>query len=1083
MQMQYTTPRGVVGLRIAAVLALLLLAPFAIQAQTYYGTIRGTVTDASGAVSPGVEVTVTNLDTNISFKLKSNEVGNYLAPNLIPGRYSVTAEAAGFKKFVANDLELVATADRRVDVHMEVGAIAESVTVEGGAQVIETERATISDVKSNEVFTYMPINANYRSVWRMLQLSPGIVGSYFAGNGNGRNTTYSIDGIPVKDGWTGTAFGPALTYLDSYREIRADLVSVNATGGTSSNIAVVSESGTNELHGEAWIHYNAIGFQARNFFAPTSPHGPPIFRPNLKVGGPIWLPHLYNGKNRTFFHFSWQGLRGSQSPITTNMIVPSLAFRTGNFSSVTTVLKDPLNGLPFGGNQIPTTRISGVSKYFQDTFYPNPNTAIDRFGLVSVFPNNSDQYTGRVDHKINDKNSIFARIMYQYYDNQYYDGGSNPNVGLYDQWRLQWHGVLSDTHIFSPTLLNEFRMGYARDESPYGGLLHGLDTVNKSGLQLDGLSDIRGLPSMCITGFSGISTSGMNGWMWSTFHYQEVLHWTRGKHDFRFGAEISKYNGKTYGTSPSAVFGSYSFDGHFSGNPYADFLLGIPTGSSRSTSVGSVYPHRFNKEFYVTDDFKVTPHLTLTLGLRYSLLDPGIVEQNLLANFVPAVGAIVVPDAAAKARINPGFPKTVPIVTADQAGLSNKLLNRDKNNFAPRFGFAWRPTQNNDFVVRGGAGIYYVAMQPYISDGGGLPYELAESFTNNIVNGVPDFAFPKPFPARGFVGASGGYSATGMNPDLRTPYSMQFNLTAEKQVKDTGISLSAVSTRSRKTTWGYNLNAVPANTTPYATKYAYVPYPSLFGITETINGGSHNYQAGTVKVEHRMKNGIYLQSHFTLSKDMGDDWSNSSEDAFNRARDRSQGGVIPRLRWVSIMLYELPVGKSKAFGKTLPKPLMAVLGNWSVDGTYIAQSGMYFTPAFASIDSSNTNRRGGRPDRIADGNLSTDQRSATHWFDTSAFVAPAAGIGRFGTSGANILEGPGISVFHAGINKDFVVRERVKIKLEAVSTNFLNHPNFALPSATIGTSTYGQILGLSGGASSSSGEGARDFQFTMRVTF
>ena len=1067
-----------------AILALLVvLAPVTAPAQTYYGTIRGTVTDASGAVSPGVEVTITNLGTNISFKFKSNEVGNYLAPNLIPGKYSVSAEAPGFKRYVETDIELAATADRRVDVHMEVGAVADSVTVEGGAQVIETERATISDVKTNQVFTYMPINANYRSIWRMLQLSPGIVGSNFAGNGNGRNTTYSIDGIPVKDGWTGTAFGPALTYLDSYREFRADLVSVNATGGTSSNIAVVSESGTNELHGEAWLHYNAIGFQARNFFAPTSPHGPPIFRPNLKVGGPVVLPHLYNGKNRTFFHFSWQGLRGSQAPYTTNMVVPSLAFRTGDFSSVTTPIRDPLSGLVFANNRIPASRISGVSKYFQDTFYPEPNTGLDRFGMVSVFPNTSNQYTGRLDHKISDKNSIFARVMYQYYAYNQYDGGNNPKVGLYEQWRLQWHGVLSDTHVFSPTVLNEFRMGYARDESPYGGLLHGLDAVKQSGLQLGNLADTPGLPTMNVTGFNSISISGMNGWMWSTFHFQEVLHVNRGKHDFRFGAEISKYNGKQYATSPSAAFGSFSFDGHFSGNAYADYLLGLPTGSSRSTSVGPVYPHRLNKEFYVTDDFKVTPRLTLSLGLRYSLLDPGTIEQNLLANFVPAANAIVVGDEAAKARINPGFPKNVPIVTASQAGLTNKLLNLDKNNFAPRFGFAWRPTENNDFVLRGGAGIYYVAMQPYISDGGGLPFELQESFTNNITNGVADFGFPAPFPARGFVGASGGYSGSGMDPNLRTPYSMQFNLTAEKQVRDFGFSLSAVSTRARKSVWRYNLNQVAANTTPYATKFANAPYPYLFGVTEQINGGSHNYNAATIKVERRMKGGFYYQSHFTWANEMADDWSNTSEDAFNRARDRSQGGAIPRFRWVSIALYELPFGKGKSFGSIMAKPLQFLLGNWSVNGTYIAQSGLYFTPAFASVDSSNTNIRGGRPDRITDGNLPSSQRSVTHWFDTTAFVAPAAGIGRFGTSGAYVLEGPGISVFHVGLNKEIVLHERSRIKLEAVSTNFFNHPNFANPSSTIGTSSYGQILGLSGGSSSSSGEGARDFQLTVRWTF
>jgi hypothetical protein len=1065
---------------IAAV--VFLFAP-SLPAQTYYGIIRGTVTDSTGAVSPGVEVTVTNLDTNISQKLVSNEVGNYVAPNLIPGRYRVSAEKTGFKKFIAEDVQLVATADRRVDLHLEVGAVAESVTIEGGAQLIETERATISDVKSNLVFTYMPINSNYRSIWRMLQLSPGINQSTFAGNGAGRNTTYSIDGIPIRDGWTGSGFGPALTYLDSYREFRADLVSVNASGGTSSHIAVVSESGTNALHGEAWLHYNAIGFGARNFFAPARPHGPPIFRPNIKLGGPILIPKIYDGRDRTFFHFSWQGLRGSQTPTTTNLIVPNDAFRAGDFSAVPGGIRDPLTGAPFAGNRIPADRISAVSKYYQDTFYPVANTGPDRFTAISVFPNTSDQYTARGDHRISNANSMFSRFMYQHYEFETWDGSANPNIGKYNQWRDQYHVVLSDTHVVSPTMLNEFRFGYARDESQYGGNNRGIDIVNAAGLQLPETSDSTGLPAMNITGLTSLSQSGQNGWMWSTFHIQETFHFTRGKHNFRFGAEISKYNGKQYATSPSLIFGSFGFNGRFSGNPYADFLLGIMDSSSRRTSVGPVYPHRLNKEFFFTDDYKITPRLSLNYGLRYSLLDPGTIEQNLLANFYPAANALVVPDEAAKSRIHPGFPKNVPIVTAASAGLTNKLLNIDKNNFAPRFGFAWRPGSWNDFVIRGGAGVYYVAIQPYISDGGGAPFELAENFTNSITNGVPNFAFPRPFPSGGFVAVPGGLSGSGMDPNLRTPYSMQFNLTVEKQVFDMGLSASFISTRGRKSIWSRDLNQVPADTRPYAEKFALAPFPYLFSINHTINGGSHNYQAGTVKAERQFKNGFYYQAHLTLSKSMADDWSSSSEDAFNRSRDRSQGGAIPRWRGVVVALYNLPFGKGQRYASGLPKPVNVLASGWSIGGTYVAQTGLYFTPGFSGVDPSNTNRRTGRPDRIGDGNLPADQRTLARWFDTTAFVAPPAGIGRFGNSGAFILEGPGINVFHFGANKEIAIHERAKVKLEATATNFFNHPNFANPSSTIGTSTYGQILSMSGGSSSSSGEGPRDFQLTARFIF
>jgi hypothetical protein len=1063
--------------------AVLLLTSAATLSQVYYGILRGTVTDATGSIAPGIEVTVTNLDTNISQKFVSNEVGNYVAPNLIPGKYRITAEHSGFKKFIVDDIELVATADRRVDIRLEVGAVTESVTVEGGAQLIETERATLSDVKPNAVFTYMPINSNYRSIWRMLQLTPALNGSYYAGVGLGRNSTFSIDGIPVKDGWTGSSFGPALTYLDSYRELRMDLVSVNASGGTAAQIAVVSESGTNQFHGEAWMHYNAVGFTARNFFAPARPHGPPIFRPNLKIGGPLLLPKLYDGRNRTFFHYSWQGLRGSQSPTTTNLTVPGTAFRAGDFSALSTTLVDPLTRAPFAGNRIPASRISSTSTYFQDTFYPLPNATGDFFRAVTVFPNKSDQHTGRMDHRLSDANSLYLRAMYQTYWYITYDGGNNPNMGLYEQWRDQYHVVLSDTHVISPRMLNEFRLGYARDESEYGGKNRGLDVVRAAGLDLGTLPDVPAVPGISITGFSGISQAGLNGWMWSTFHLQEALHLTHGRHNFRFGIELGKYNGKQYATSPSSVYGSFSFDGRFSGNPYADFLLGLMAGSSRRTSVGPVYPHRLNKEFYAQDDFKVTPNLSLNLGVRWSILDPGTIEQNLIANFYPAKNALVVADEAALAQVHPGFPKNIPIITASAAGLSNKLLNIDRNNFAPRLGVAWRPAAIKDFVVRAGAGVYYVAMQPYISDGGGAPFELAESFTNSVVGGNPDFSFPSPFPARGFTAVPGGLSGSGMDPNLRTPYTMQFSLAAEKQVGDMGVSLEFISTRSRKNIWGYDLNAVRADTTPFAVKFATAPFPYFYGINYTINGSSHNYQAGVIKVERRFKRGLYFQNHLTLSKSVGDDWSTSSEDAFDRRRDRSQGGAIPRWRAVFLALYNLPFGRGSRYGNNLPKPLELLVGNWSLGGTYIAQTGLYFTPAFSGADISNTNRTSGRPDRIADGNLASGQRTIERWFDTAGFVRPPAGIGRYGTSAPFILEGPGINVFHVGLNKEFAIHERAKLKFEAVSTNFFNHPNFANPGTTMGTSTYGVITSMSGGSSSSSGEGPRDFSFTVRFLF
>jgi hypothetical protein len=1056
--------------------AVAVLLTALLSAQTYYGTIRGTVVDTTGAVNPGVQVTITNVDTNIRTIAVSNETGNYMAPNLVPGTYRVTAEKTGFKTFVVDDVQLVSAADRRVDVVFQLGALAEAVTVTAGAQLIETERGTISDVKPLEVYRNMAVVSNYRSIWRMLAVSPGVSGdgSIYAGNGAGRNTTYSIDGIPIKDGWTGSSFSPALTYLDSYREFRVEMVSVNATGGTSSNVSVVSESGTNALHGEGWLHYNAIGFAARPFFSPARASGPPIYRPNVKIGGPVKLGPLYDGKDRTFWHFTWQGIRGSQVPSVTNIVVPTSDFRAGNFSSIAGTLIDPLTEIPFPDKVIPASRISPVSRYYQEEFYPLPNSGTDRYADISVSPNRSDQYAVRIDHRLSDKNSLFGRYLFQNYTFERWDGDFNPKIGIYDQWRHQNHLVLSDTHVVSPTAVNEFRFGWAEDHSVYGGPRRGMDVARASGLDLQDLQDSKGLPRMDITGFQSLFQADQGGWQWNTFHVIETLHYTRGKHNFRFGFQYGRYKGINIATSPSRTFGVYDFNGRFSGDPYADFLLGIPNTSSRSTSLGEVYPLRSTWEGFFTDDFKVSRRLSLNFGVRYSLLHPGTIERDVMANFSPLHNALIVPDEAAKALVHPGFPKDVPIITADQAGLGRSLLKLDKNNFAPRVGFAWRPGLSDDLVVRGGAGIYYIAMQPYVSDGGGAPFELDESFTNSITDGVPAFQFPHPFPAAGYV--LGGTSASGMNPYMRTPYSTQYNFTVEKQAFDMGISLSYIGTLSRKNPYSRNLNQPVANAIPYADKVALRPFAYLDAADFTDNGGSHSYHGGILKAERRMKNGFYYQAHLTFAKSMGDDWG-GMEDAFDRRSARSQGGTIRRWRGVVISLYELPFGRGRKFGATMPAVLDHVVGNWTVAGTYVWNTGAYFTPAFSGSDPSNTNNFGGRPDRIADGNLSEDQRTLQRWFDTAAFVAPPAGAGRFGNSGTYIVEGPGLSVFHFGVNKEVALMERVRLRLEMTSTNFLNHPNFSNPAVTIGTSTYGRITSTVGT------DGNRDFQLTARIIF
>jgi hypothetical protein len=308
---------------------------------------------------------------------------------------------------------------------------------------------------------------------------------------------------------------------------------------------------------------------------------------------------------------------------------------------------------------------------------------------------------------------------------------------------------------------------------------------------------------------------------------------------------------------------------------------------------------------------------------------------------------------------------------------------------------------------------------------------------------------------------------------------MQYNLTVEREVADMGISVTYMSTQLRKNVYNRNLNQVPPDTRPYSSKLPFVPFPYLFTVNYADNGGAHSYHGGVVKAERRFKQGLYYQAHLTFAKSVADDWTTTPENAYDRRRERSQGGQIPRWRGVVIGLYDLPFGRGKKFGSNASGFVNHLIGNWMAAGTYVYRTGVYFSPNFSAggIDPSNTNRTSGLPDRIADGNLPSDERSVTSWFDGAAFVTPPNGIGRFGNSGAFVLEGPSMNVFHFGATKEIPFTERMRLKLEMVSTNFFNHPNFSNPNATIGTTLYGRIT------STIATDGNRDFQLTARFIF
>ena len=1078
--------------------------------QTTFATITGTVTDSTNAVVPNVKVTATNTGTNIKSEVKSNEAGVYTIPQLKEGDYTVRAEAAGFKEFLAQDVTLVARDARRVDVQLQVGAVGTTVEVSGGATLIETETARISDTKGAMELKSLPLNT--RGMWAFLALAPTVLQSAgsstlrFSGS-KANQSHWAIDGVTMSDGVDETQIGPLANYIESFQEIKIDMSNNTAEFSTIGQVTIVSKSGTNQLHGNVFDYYSTPWFRARNPFALARGTGI-NHAPGGSVGGPVWLPKIYNGRNRTFFFFSFETSRGSTATDVLNPTVPLAAWRGGDFSALSAVIYDPTTNKPFAGNMIPVTRINATSKLIQDRFWPLPNygnTAVlnsQNFRQNMTRPYDPSTYwVPRIDHKISDRDSIFGRYTWHRLYNRTYEGNL-PTVGRRYQQRDNRGATISETHTFSPTVVNEFRWGFALNNNPVIGPLNGPQTVKDLGLVglVPDLPDISGLLNISWTGIglTGLTqpTYTKPGYRNHLEEFQNHLSWFRGRHNVKFGLNFTRVeydslsaNGNLFGNLTfSNRFTSLNQAGSTGGQPYADFLLGIPTTAARAFPPVEFDANRWQYDMFVTDDFKVNNQLTLNIGMRYELHMPWRENHNLFSLFDIGTASVVVPDGML-GQVSTLFPKSyVPVVEASKVGLPNTLIRADRNNFAPRIGLAYRPWGNRT-VFRTGYGIFYdvVPRQPTSA---GLPYVLNEpSYTNPINN--PDVIFPRVFPGTGVGGPSTVGFPGAVNPDIRMPYSMQYNFTIEHQAWDTGFRISYVGTNTRKGDYAYNINQPVADTRAFVNKPRM--YPQYPGINYITNGAGHQYNGLTLEAQRHLSRGVYFQTSYTLARDIYDlDRGGAPEDAFNRVRERAVAMDIPTHRYNLNWVYQLPFGKGKKFANQ-SRLLDAIVGKWDLTGIYSYYSGQFLTPLWSGPDPTGTAYTTSasaipvvtiRPNILSNPNLPADQRTVNRWFDVSAFGAPYAGS--FGSSAKGVIKGPGVSALHVGLAKVVPITERAGLRAELTATNVFNHPNWSNPGLTVTSPASAAIItGVGGVNGSSTGDqpGPRTLRASLRFEF
>jgi hypothetical protein len=1033
---------------LVAVLALSLAG--GVSAQSPLSTIRGVVTDTSNAVVPGVGVVVTEAGARVPARsVVSDDRGEFDIRDLKPGTYRLTAELAGFKSFVVDGIVLDSGQVRRIDVTLVVGAATEHVTVEGGSAVITTDSGAVSGSVTSLQYKDAPIvDAIPYPGWQgLLSTLPGVVGQGW----NVSIAGQSGNGITMQDdGVQNDRSGTQSVNMNTYDEVRVVTVNNTADQARAASLNSTTKRGSNSFRGMASYKHTNSALGTRNFFAPEK--DPYKFHDAyVEVGGPII-------RDRTFFYVGWTHLEVPASSFQLAS-VPSSRMRGGDFSQLNRQLVDPLTGNPFPNNLIPPNRINPTSQRVQNLYIPEPNFGgadqlTNNHGYQFPYPDDyfrADYPTFRVDQNMTGKNSMFFRYMY------YYSPYVLPNaLPGFARTRTRYHdkGVFSDTHVFSPTVLNTLRFGFSGN-------------VVKDGITVDGFTPPRGNEAVAAIGLQGVNPRGLGGagfprmdisgltslqtvpggvpddaYDWSV---DDAVTWAAGRHVWKFGFQYYDFN-SFRSVVEEGTYGSFQFDGTYTGIGYADFLLGIPFRSIRRNPLQDRWLRAGELGLFVMDTFRPTRNLTLDYGLRWDYFSSPSYDDGLQFNWDPDTGNVIIPQEALSS-VSPLYPKTITI----QAG--EVIPEAKRTNFRPRLNVAY--SLRDDLVLRGGYGLYTERLSPFARANGGGPFDIQETYFNRIDNGQPLFTFPNPFPGSLAEALVPSQSVSGYPTQVNNGVIHQFNLSTEKQIANVGLRLSYVGSRSRSLNYTLNINKPEPSPIRFTADRR--PYPQFVGTSFVRDDGRSNYDS--LQVEAVRRTGVVtFNANYTWSSSLQNFLN--TENPYDVTSHWGQEGANPRHRAVVTTITELPWGRGQRFLSDAPAVVDQILGGWKLQTISYLASGKYFSPSFSGADPSGTNTSGGLPDRICDGNFPPDQRTIERWFDPTCFAVPQAG--RFGNSGVNVLQGPGLHVHHLALVKRFRIDEGLTLTYNAAVSNLFNKPHFSFPRNNISTANPGQITSTPG---------------------
>lgn len=1143
---------AVIGLAFSLLVAL----NFA-SAQNVSATLRGTVRDRQGAVVEGASVTVVNPATGIRHAAVTNKSGDYVVPQLPAASYTVQIRAGGFQPSDFTGVVLNVQQEARVDATLSVGSVVEQVEVTSTSILLQTENSVNGTLIDNQRLQQLPTNS--RNFWQLAQLNPNVAptaqGDSLANRGGfvvagvlASNNNYLLDGSDDTDWTTGQpTVRPTLDAIQEFRIISGEAPAEfgRKNGG---QIVLSTRSGTNTFHGGAYVFYRNAKINAPQYNFTTSQLPAPAGQTKQlggSFGGPI-------RKDKTFFFAAFEAQRQAADPAVSGT-APFDAWKGSTYTSdgnalFTSKIIDPTTGTAFATNDagqyvLPEARISAASKLLLKYF---PTAATQASGTVGVFANHklniADENQGsfRVDHTLTRRDSLNGIYTLL----QGHDAGTIGDIVVAnsvvpgfggDGEHIYQHGSITEVHTFSPTLLNEFRIGFNRMDASYGNqdqsegnVVAALGLPQGGNYMQPATNGNTGVPAVSITGISTIGASNNPQWRGdNTVQGADTVTWIVGDHTLKAGLDILRFFKHSFFESTGR--GAFSFGGQYTGglgntqNAFADFLLGYITSDSYGTGNVNQYPEQLTGAAFVQDDWKLSHALTLNYGLRWEYTGTEREGYNLIDRFDAVNNQILTGQGPIYTLDN----TTGLLQQSGTGSVFHDLWAAPKKNFAPRVGFAYRLFGQQETVIRGGFGIYYGIPQVqtwYPAMGLGTPFLLTKSFTaptpaSNGITTNPYLWGPTAFGATGKQTLN-SVSINSANPKIKTLYTEQYSLGIQHNfqrialveinyqgshtvhnVSTQNINLPSLATRQANPTSSTSVNALrPFNSVGSLSRWAGISYYS--------DGYYANFNSLLLRAERRLKNGLNFQSYLVWSKSLD---VSSLQNPYDFQSNYGPSSFDQKLRSVTTGQYDLPFGRGHRFLGNLNAVANSIVNNWQAATIVTFQSGRPVNTSTTDSLASYTGTSdrafvvdGVSPHARIDGNTGAKTHTVKNWFNTAAYRSndtengtnytkySASGyVFNYGTASYNSLRGPGLQDVDLTLIKRVHVSERQSVEFRADTFNILNHPNFTNPSAAYGGSTgTGITQGTTAVITSTVNAsvptatgGPRLFQFALRYAF